>query len=161
MISTSSNGELIASSAASMARFSPEPFPIAIQADPAWSITAQTSAKSRLISPGNRINSAIDWIPCFRTSSAILNARSIVSCSSETASKRSFGMTIMVSTFSFRASIPSNAFFMRTAPSKANGLVTTPTVSAPNSCAISATTGAPPVPVPPPIPAATKTRSAP
>ena len=40
--------------------------------------------------------------------------------------------------------------------------MTTPTVSAPISClAISATTGAAPVPVPPPSPAVTKTMSAP
>ena len=39
--------------------------------------------------------------------------------------------------------------------------MTTPTVSAPSSRAISATIGAPPVPVPPPSPAVTKTMSAP
>ena len=46
-------------------------------------------------------------------------------------------------------------------PSKLNGSVTTPTESVPRSCAILATTGAAPVPVPPPRPAVTKTRSAP
>ena len=51
---------------------------------------------------------------------------------------------------------------MRCVPSKSNGRVTTPTVSAPISClAISAITGAAPVPVPPPSPAVTKTMSAP
>ena len=45
--------------------------------------------------------------------------------------------------------------------SRLNGLVTTPTVSAPISLATSAMTGAAPVPVPPPRPAATKTMSAP
>ena len=39
---------------------------------------------------------------------------------------------------------------MRLPPSKLNGLVTTPTVRMPISRAISATTGAAPVPVPPP-----------
>ena len=47
-------------------------------------------------------------------------------------------------------------------PSKSNGRVTTPTVSAPISFfAISAITGAAPVPVPPPSPAVTNTMSAP
>src|SRR5690606_42010471 len=46
-------------------------------------------------------------------------------------------------------------------PSKGNGLVTTATVKIPNSRAISATTGAAPVPVPPPIPAAINIISAP
>ena len=51
---------------------------------------------------------------------------------------------------------------MRRLPSNSNGLVTTPTVSAPiSSLAISAMTGAEPVPVPPPSPAVTKTMSAP
>ena len=45
---------------------------------------------------------------------------------------------------------------MRIFPSKLNGFVTTPIVSAPISRAIFATTGAPPVPVPPPSPAVTK-----
>ena len=54
-----------------------------------------------------------------------------------------------------------SACFVRCLPSKANGLVTTPTVSAPQSRAICAMTGAAPVPVPPPMPAVTKTMSAP
>ena len=45
------------------------------------------------------------------------------------------------------------------APSKLNGLVTTPIVSAPCSLAISATTGAAPEPVPPPRPAVMNTMS--
>ena len=49
---------------------------------------------------------------------------------------------------------------MRRRPSNWNGLVTTPTVSAPSSRAIRAITGAEPVPVPPPIPAVTNTISA-
>ena len=44
---------------------------------------------------------------------------------------------------------------MRALPSKAKGLVTTPTTKMPISLAICATTGAAPVPVPPPIPAVT------
>jgi hypothetical protein len=71
-------------------------------------------------------------------------------------------MTIRVSTCSRRRSMPSVAWRPRWAPSNVNGRVTTPTVSAPTSClAISAITGAAPVPVPPPSPAVTKTMSAP
>ncbi len=50
---------------------------------------------------------------------------------------------------------------MRFLPSKMNGLVTTPTVSAPTSRATRASTGAPPVPVPPPMPAVMKIMSEP
>ncbi len=46
-------------------------------------------------------------------------------------------------------------------PSKPNGLVQTPTVSAPTACEIADTTGAAPVPVPPPAPAVTNTMSEP
>ena len=55
--------------------------------------------------------------------------------------------------------MPSSAWRMRTLPSKAKGLVTTPTVRMPSSRATSATMGLPPVPVPPPIPQVTKTIS--
>ena len=57
--------------------------------------------------------------------------------------------------------MPSSAAFMRREPSKPNGLVTMPTVSAPSSRAIRATTGAAPVPVPPPSPAVMNTMSEP
>ncbi len=58
--------------------------------------------------------------------------------------------------------MPSIAWRPRWEPSKSNGRVTTPTVSAPISfLAISAMTGAAPVPVPPPSPAVTNTMSAP
>ena len=53
------------------------------------------------------------------------------------------------------------AFSVRCFPSKVKGLVTIATVKAPESFAILATTGAAPVPVPFPIPAAIKTISAP
>ena len=46
-------------------------------------------------------------------------------------------------------------------PSKLNGRVTIHTVNIPSSLQIFATTGAAPVPVPPPIPAVTNTRSDP
>ena len=57
--------------------------------------------------------------------------------------------------------MPSEAWRARRLPSKANGRVTTPTVSAESSFASSAMTGAAPVPVPPPLPAVTKIMSAP
>ena len=56
-------------------------------------------------------------------------------------------------------SIAFSAFSRRRAPSKRNGLVTTPMVSAPRSRAISAMTGAAPDPVPPPMPAVMNTMS--
>jgi hypothetical protein len=67
----------------------------------------------------------------------------------------SFGITSKVSTFSCSLSIPVWACFERLMPSNEKGRVTTPTVKAPVSLAMSAITGAAPVPVPPPIPAAT------
>ena len=56
---------------------------------------------------------------------------------------------------------PCSACLRRLGPSNAKGLVTTATVSAPSSLASDATTGAAPVPVPPPRPAVTNTMSAP
>ena len=55
--------------------------------------------------------------------------------------------------------MPSSAWAARRRPSKEKGRVTIPTVKQPISLAISATIGAAPVPVPPPIPAVIKTRS--
>ena len=57
--SVTSNGELIAEVAASIALPSPEPRPIPISAEPDDSITALTSAKSTLISPGTVMISEI------------------------------------------------------------------------------------------------------
>src|SRR6266487_4720793 len=94
-------------------------------------------------------------------SSAIRNASTTDVFFSTTWSRRSFSITIRVSTRSRRLSMPSSACWARLRPSKAKGFVTTPTVSAPISRASSARTGAPPVPVPPPSPAVTKTMSAP
>src|SRR5262249_9163680 len=65
------------------------------------------------------------------------------------------------STVSRRRAIPSSAARRRRVPSKSNGLVTTPTVRAPAARACLATTGAAPVPVPPPIPAGRNTSSPP
>ncbi len=68
---------------------------------------------------------------------------------------------MMASTLSFRFWMPVSACTERRRPSKEKGRVTTPIVSAPPARAISATTGAAPVPVPPPLPAVMKTMSAP
>ena len=73
----------------------------------------------------------------------------------------SFGITTNVSTFPFRLSIPRSACESLFLPSNVNGFVTTPIVNIPISFAQDATIGAAPVPVPPPIPAVTKTMSAP
>jgi len=57
--------------------------------------------------------------------------------------------------------MPFSATCMRRRPSNGNGLVTTATVRMPISFATCATTGAAPVPVPPPMPAVMNTMSAP
>ena len=121
----------------------------------------RTSAKSRLIRPGIVIRSQMPWTPCRRTSSAILNASTIDVERSRTSSSRSFGITITVSHAARSASTPESADWRRFVPSNLNGVVTMPTVSAPRSRAIFATTGAAPVPVPPPSPAVTNTMSEP
>ncbi len=68
-------------------------------------------------------------------------------------------MTRRASTCFFISFAPSIAFRIFFSPSKKKGTVTIPMVSIPASLAISATTGAAPVPVPPPIPAVIKTIS--
>ena len=70
-------------------------------------------------------------------------------------------MTISVSTLSCSRWMPSSACCGASRPRSENGFVTTPIVSAPASFATSATIGDAPVPVPPPMPAVTKTISAP
>src|ERR1700722_9502704 len=70
-------------------------------------------------------------------------------------------MMSSVSTTLCSSWMPVSATFMRRTPSKWNGLVTTPTVRMPSSLAQRATTGAAPVPVPPPMPAVTNTMWAP
>jgi hypothetical protein len=51
-IESSRSGESTAARAASIALFSPEPYQIPINAEPAFCITDFTSAKSTFISPG-------------------------------------------------------------------------------------------------------------
>ncbi len=71
------------------------------------------------------------------------------------------GIQMRVSTDPINSASPWSAWSIRRLPSKANGLVTTATVSAPSSEARLAMMGAAPVPVPPPRPAVMKTMSAP
>ena len=161
LMEVSSSGEETACSVARRARSSPVAVPIPISAVPAPCITDLTSLKSTLTSPGVVISSVIPCTPCSSTLSASMKASVIEMLGSEIASRRSLGITIRVSTSSRRALMPFSAWFMRREPSKLKGRVTTPMVKAPSSRARRATTGAPPVPVPPPSPAVTKTMSAP
>ena len=132
-----------------------------MSAEPALLMIIFTSAKSVLMRPGVVMRSVMPCTPWSSTSSAILNALTIEVFSLDTVSSRSLGMTMRVSTFSLRCWIPCSACTARRRPSNENGRVTTPMVSAPMLLAISATTGAPPVPVPPPLPAVMNTMSAP
>jgi len=121
----------------------------------------RTSAKSRLIRPGSVIRSQIPWTPWRSTSSAMRKASSIEVSRSSTSSSFSFGTTITVSQLLRSVSTPSVAWRSLRVPSNLKGVVTIPTVRAPSSLAIRATTGAAPEPVPPPSPAVTKTMSEP
>mmetsp|Transcript_14739 Transcript_14739/g.23218 ORF Transcript_14739/g.23218 Transcript_14739/m.23218 type:complete len:350 (+) Transcript_14739:269-1318(+) len=158
-IGKSKRGELIAATAASWALVFPEPVPIPIKALPASAITERTSAKSTFIKPGLTIISEIPTTPCLRMSSATENASWRGVLSGTICKSLSLETTIRVSTLSRRLAIASVACCILLRPSNAKGLVTTPTVKHPISLATSATTGAAPDPVPPPIPAVTKTKS--
>jgi hypothetical protein len=103
-------------------------------------------------------------MPCTAFSSTVVGARkasTIEICAPASARSGCWGSTIRVSTLASRRLMPESAFLPRRLPSKPKGLVTTPTVRAPQSRATWAMTGAAPVPVPPPMPAVTKTMSAP
>ena len=160
-IDVSSNGEFTAAFAASTALFSPLALPIPMWAIPWSDIIDLTSAKSRLITFGTAISSEIPLTASISTWSAILNASTIDVLFSTICKSLSFGIVINVSTHSFKASIPPSADVCLFLPSNVKGRVTTPTVSIPCSFAFLATTGAAPVPVPPPIPAVINTMSAP
>ena len=113
-----------------------------MSAEPALLMIIFTSAKSVLMRPGVVMRSVMPCTPWSSTSSAILKALSTDVFSLDTVSSRSFGMTIRVSTFSLRRWMPCSACTARRRPSKPNGRVTTPMVSAPMLLAISAMTGA-------------------
>ena len=132
-----------------------------MRAAPPSDMIAFTSAKSRLIRPGTVISSLMPWMPWRKMSSASPNDSPRDMRLSVNSSRRSFGMTMSVSTCSLSCSIPWAAARERGVPSNWNGRVTTPMVRAPCSLANRATTGAAPVPVPPPMPAVMKTISEP
>ena len=157
----SSNGLEMAADAASVAAVLPDPIPMPIKAVPALFIMALTSAKSTLMSPGLTIMSEMPTTPCRRMSSATAKARSMGVSSGMISKSLSFETTMTVSTFSLSLSMAAMACFIRLFPSNPKGLVTMPTVKQPSSLATSATTGAAPDPVPPPIPDVTKHRSVP
>jgi hypothetical protein len=108
-------------------------------------------------------------IPCTAwrsTSSATRNASETGVLRATVCSRRSLGIAITESTQSFSWARPSMACCMRRLPSRLNGSVTTAIdstlpLSPPNWLAIDATTGAAPVPVPPPRPVVMNTMSAP
>ena len=147
-----SDGFEIAFSTASLALFAESDSPIPIKDTPPLDITAFTSAKSILMSPGFMIKSEIHWTPRYKILSIIVNACLNVVFLSMTVKILSFGMTINVSTASFIFLSPSSAFISLFFPSKENGLVTIPTVKIPIDLAIFAITGAAHVPVPHHIP---------
>jgi cell division protein FtsZ len=78
-----------------------------------------------------------------------------------TLSNFSLGIVISESTCRPSSSMPCSAMRIRFSPSIPKGLVTTATVKIPSSLASDATTGAAPVPVPPPRPTVINSMSAP
>ena len=145
--------------AASTARFSPLARPMPMSAEPASFMIARTSAKSWLMRPGTVMMSLMPWTPWRRTSSTTRKASRMLVFFWTTSLSRSLGIVISASTWALSSSAAFSATSLRLLPSNANGLVTTPIVSAPPSLAICATTGAAPEPVPPPSPAVMKTMS--
>jgi hypothetical protein len=120
-------------------------------------MTERTSAKSRLIRPGMTIRSVIERTPCCSTSSASWNASLKVGLGLGDQEQVLVGnddqrVDVLLQLLDARS-----AARMRRVPSNRNGLVTTPTVRMPLSRAALAITGAAPVPVPPPMPAAMNT----
>ena len=133
-----------------------------MRAEPAPCMTDLTSAKSRLIRPGVVMRSVMPWTPESSTWSAERKASSmrdgaVADRQQPVVGDDDEGVDLLAEV----ARCPASAWLARRRPSKVNGRVTTPMVSAPRPLAILATTGAPPVPVPPPSPAVTKTMSAP
>mmetsp|Transcript_30017 Transcript_30017/g.64519 ORF Transcript_30017/g.64519 Transcript_30017/m.64519 type:complete len:254 (-) Transcript_30017:280-1041(-) len=155
------SGEETAAMAASLARDLPSAVPMPMSARPEVPITDCTSAKSTLISPGLMMMSEMPTTPCRRMSSATQKASWRGVPSSTRSSRRSLETTIIASTCCASLATAESACRVLRMPSKLKGFVTTPTVSAPADCAHSATIGAAPDPVPPPMPATTKTMSEP
>mmetsp|Transcript_16693 Transcript_16693/g.31242 ORF Transcript_16693/g.31242 Transcript_16693/m.31242 type:complete len:237 (-) Transcript_16693:274-984(-) len=157
----SKRGLLMAALAASSALVFPVPVPMPMRAVPAFPMTLLTSAKSTLISPGLTMISEMPTTPCLRMSSATAKALSTGVLAGIISRSLSLETTITVSTFFLSSEMAAVAWLIRLLPSNPKGFVTTPTVRAPLSLAISATTGAAPDPVPPPMPLVTKHRSEP
>mmetsp|Transcript_19786 Transcript_19786/g.40043 ORF Transcript_19786/g.40043 Transcript_19786/m.40043 type:complete len:288 (+) Transcript_19786:1008-1871(+) len=130
-----------------------------MRARPAFCITDRTSAKSTLMSPGLVMISDMPTIPCRRMLSARMNASCSGRSDGDTSRRRSLETTMRMSTCFLSSSIAATACCMRICPSNENGFVTIPTVRLPARLATSAMTGVAPEPVPPPIPAVTKTMS--
>ena len=128
---------------------------------PASFMMERTSAKSRLMKAGMLIRLEMLSTPWRSTLSAASKAFIRVIFSWLMSFRRSLGMTIRESTCIIREAMPCSACAILRLPSKAKGFVTMPTVRIPRSWAVSATTGAAPVPVPPPMPAVIKTICAP
>src|SRR5437762_8852792 len=156
----SSKGLEIACWAASMARFSPRPIPVPLRAGPPFCMMVRTSAKSTFTSPVTLISDAMPCVACSSTSSAFLSASWKGMPLPTTASSRSLGTTIIVSTCLRISAMPISAWRIRLRPSNRNGLVQIPMVRPPRSRATCEMIGAAPVPVPPPMPQVTNTRSA-
>mmetsp|Transcript_11205 Transcript_11205/g.15774 ORF Transcript_11205/g.15774 Transcript_11205/m.15774 type:complete len:237 (+) Transcript_11205:556-1266(+) len=157
----SSSGEEMAADAASSAPVFPDPIPIPMSAVPAPLMTDLTSAKSTLMIPGLIMISEMPTTPCRKMSSATANARFMGVSSGMMSRSLSLDTTMTVSTCCLSLLMAATACVILLRPSKRNGLVTMPTVRAPFSLATSATTGAAPDPVPPPMPLVTKQRSHP
>ena len=136
-------------------RCSPSPDPVLITAAPPSFSVVRTSAKSRLIFPSFDTSSAILRAAFDNESSALAKAV-VQERSGYILHNRSLLITNKASTCFRISSTPAKACNIFGSPSKRNGIVTMPTVSTPFSLAIRATTGAAPVPVPPPIPAVIK-----
>jgi len=142
----------IACSAAIRAASSPFAVPTAIKAAPPSDMIVRTSAKSKVDQPRDCDHSEM---PLYALAKDIVSQSKAV-CRfarlSTILEQPVIRITIRVSDCSFSLLIPASAVWIRRAPSKVNGRVTTPIVSALHSFAICATIGAPPVPVPPPMP---------
>src|SRR6185437_14990517 len=126
MLTLSSSGELMACCAASMARFSPRPTPVPMSAEPPACMTVRTSAKSTFTRPVTLMSDEMPCVACNSTSSAFLSASWNGMPLPTTARRRSFGTTIIVSTFLRMSAMPCSAWRMRLRPSNRNGLVTMP-----------------------------------
>ena len=158
---SSSKGLEMAASAAIWPRSSPWALPDPIMAMPICPITFLTSAKSTLINPGRVMISAMPCTAPKRTLLAALKAFSTRVSSPKDWESLSLGTVISESTNLLSSSMPFSATCARFSRSHSNGLVTTATVNMPISLATSATMGAAPVPVPPPMPAVMNSMSAP